>query len=49
MTLEDIPERLRKPGLIINNGQKGEITLSEQQGDDLAFMAKFADKKQESA
>lgn len=48
MTLEDIPERLRKPGLIVNNGQKVVVTLSEQQGDDLAFLLDI-DLSKESA
>lgn len=47
MTLEDIPERLRLPGLIINNGQRVTVLLSEETCDRLAFIV--LDDKKESA
>jgi hypothetical protein len=46
MTLEDIPERLRQPGLILNNGQIIEHTLTEKQTDELAFLLDIKSKKE---
>lgn len=46
MTIDDIPERLRQPGLIINNGQIVEHTLTEKQTDNLAFLLDIKTKKE---
>jgi hypothetical protein len=38
LTLNDIPKILRQPGLIVYNGQKTHVVLTERQCDALAFM-----------
>jgi hypothetical protein len=51
MTLDQIPEKLRQPGLILCNGQKIKIILSDQQCEELTplFLELEAQKKSESA
>lgn len=46
MTLEDIPAKLRQPGLIVYNGQEIHVKLTEKQGDDLAFLLDVKSKKE---
>lgn len=43
-TINDIPPRLRQPGLILNNGQIIHVKLTEKQGDALAFLLDLEDK-----